>query len=62
MLIIAARVYKTPDKKTLFINFEKVGQKYRHFSITCSWSVGLFYLAEAFIFSERSVSSSPISW
>jgi small-conductance mechanosensitive channel len=27
MLAIAARVYKTPDKKTLFINFEKVGQK-----------------------------------
>jgi small-conductance mechanosensitive channel len=27
MLTIAARVYKTPDKKTLFINFEKVGQK-----------------------------------
>ncbi|HEY6503975.1 MAG TPA: mechanosensitive ion channel domain-containing protein [Chitinophagaceae bacterium] len=27
MLTVAARVYKTPDKKTLYINFEKVGKK-----------------------------------
>ena len=27
MLTIAARIYKTPDKKTLYINFEKVGKK-----------------------------------
>jgi potassium-dependent mechanosensitive channel len=27
VLTIAAQVYKTPGKKTLFINFEKVGQK-----------------------------------
>jgi hypothetical protein len=35
MLTIAAQVYKTPDKKTLFINFEKVGQKVPPFFITC---------------------------
>ena len=27
MLTIAARIYKTPDKKTLYINFERVGKK-----------------------------------
>src|SRR5436190_8928101 len=27
MLTIAARIYKTPDRKTFYINFERVGQK-----------------------------------
>ena len=27
MLTIAARIYKTPDRKTLYVNFERVGKK-----------------------------------
>mgnify|MGYP003693675275 CR=1 FL=1 len=62
MLTIAARIYKTPDRKTLYIDFEKVGKKVPSvfYYLACDRLV-YFIWTELLISSGRLRGSSPIT-
>jgi potassium-dependent mechanosensitive channel len=74
MLTIAGQVYKTPGKKTLFINFEKVGEKaptFFYFLFLVCWFVlfgrGFYFFRKItvdfadFMTTERTVGASKFT-
>ena len=74
MLMIAARIYKTPDRKTLYLNFERIGKKVPpifYYLLVIGWCIlfgrGFYFFRklglqfDEYILKERTIGQSTFT-